>query len=96
MSYNQINPFEAINNELSEIKNILLDLKNIPKEEKLPKHYSVQEVSKKIGCSNLSTYTYIKKGYIKASKIGRKYIISARDLEDTINLKEVKSLKYRR
>ncbi len=94
MNYNQINPFEAINTELSEIKNILLDLKNIPKEEKLPKHYSVQETSKIIGCSDLSTYSYIRKGFLPASKIGRKYLIKSIDLQKA--LQEYKSLKYRR
>ncbi len=94
MNQTQINPFETINNELLEIKNLLLDIQNTPKKEELPKHYSVQELSKLLNCSELSIYSYIKKGFLPASKIGRKYIIKSVDLENA--LKDYKSLKYRR
>lgn len=57
-------------------------------------NYSVQTVAKLLGVSELSVYTYIKKGMLPAFKIGRKYLIKIADLEKA--LKEVKSLKYRR
>ena len=57
-------------------------------------NYSVQTAAKLLGVSELSVYTYIKKGMIPASRIGRKYLIKIADLEKA--LKEVKSLKYRR
>lgn len=88
------NPFETINQELSEIKNILLEIKDKPIKDKLPENYSVQTVSKIIGCSDLTTYSLIKRGLIPASKIGRKYLIKRENLENALT--EYKSLKYRR
>ena len=57
-------------------------------------NYSVDEVSKLINSSKQSVYSYIKKGWLPASKIGRKYVISKANLD--MALKEVKSLRYRR
>lgn len=57
-------------------------------------NYSVQTAAKLLGVSELSVYTYIKKGMLPASRIGRKYHIKIADIEKA--LKEVKSLKYRR
>ncbi|WP_242084229.1 helix-turn-helix domain-containing protein [Aestuariivivens sediminis] len=57
-------------------------------------NYTVDEVTKLLNCSKLSVYNYIKKGLLPASKIGRRYIIKKRDLDES--LKEVKSLRYRR
>ncbi|MDO5978992.1 helix-turn-helix domain-containing protein [Flavivirga spongiicola] len=74
---------------ISEIKIEAILLKAKEKE-----NYSVQEVSKLLGCAELTIYNYIKKGLLPASKIGRNYIIKKLDIENT--LKKVKSLKYKR
>lgn len=57
-------------------------------------NYSVQTISKKIGCTDLTTYGLIKKGILPASKIGRKYLIKKVDFDNA--LQEYKSLKYKR
>lgn len=58
------------------------------------KYLSVELVSKKLGFSKLTIYTYLKKGIIPAKKIGRKYLINSNDLDQI--LAEVKSLRYKR
>ena len=83
----------------SELKDmIIVDLKiqleTILNRVNEPDNYSVEEVSKLINCSKQSVYSYIKKGWLPASKIGRNYIVKKRDLDAA--LKTVKSLKYRR
>ncbi|WP_053977222.1 helix-turn-helix domain-containing protein [Mangrovimonas xylaniphaga] len=55
---------------------------------------SIQSVSEELGVSKLTVHNYIKKGFIPASKIGRRVVIKRVDLEKS--LAEVKSLKYRR
>ncbi|MFH4963663.1 helix-turn-helix domain-containing protein [Gaetbulibacter sp. M235] len=57
-------------------------------------NYTVEEVSKIIGCSKLTVYNYIKKGLLPASRIGRRFVIRKIELDKA--LKEVKSLKYKR
>ena len=88
--------YEINNEEEFFIKlGLFFDKKYLDVEKKQnPENYSVQTVSKIIGCTDLTTYSYIKKGFIPATKIGRKYIINSTDLENA--LKDVKSLKYRR
>lgn len=55
---------------------------------------SILNVSKELGVSKLTVHNYIKKGFIPATKIGRRVIIKRKDLEQSLS--EVKSLKYRR
>ncbi|WP_274476136.1 helix-turn-helix domain-containing protein [Mangrovimonas aestuarii] len=55
---------------------------------------SIQSVSEELGVSKLTVHNYIKKGFIPATKIGRRVIIKRKDLEESLS--EVKSLKYRR
>ncbi|WP_075344545.1 helix-turn-helix domain-containing protein [Tenacibaculum agarivorans] len=69
---------ELINNKLN------------PKKENV----TVKEAAIRLNVSELTIRNYIKKGVIKASKIGRRIVINLESLDDT--LKEVKSLKYRR
>lgn len=63
-------------------------------EEAQPQTLTVQEVSKLLSVSELTVYNYIKKGLLKASKVGRKHIIKRVDLESAS--KEVKSLNFKR
>jgi excisionase family DNA binding protein len=72
-----------------EIENLVLRLNLVQ-----PVNYSVQTAAKLLEVSELSVYTYIKKGMLPASRIGRKYIIKIVDLEKA--MREVKSLKHRR
>ncbi|MBI9041684.1 helix-turn-helix domain-containing protein [Lutibacter sp.] len=55
---------------------------------------TVKEVAKKLNVTELTVHNYIKKGFIKAEKIGRRIVINCDDLENSLS--EVKSLKYRR
>ncbi|MBC3759716.1 helix-turn-helix domain-containing protein [Hyunsoonleella sp. SJ7] len=63
-------------------------------ENKTPEFYTVKELVKIIGCSELTIYNYIKRGILPASKFGRKYLVKEQDLKEI--LKVVKSLKYKR
>jgi excisionase family DNA binding protein len=87
------NPFEILENRLSNIEALLLDLKHPPQatENKL---LSVKELSKYAGVSELTIRNYIIEGKIKAKKIGRRLFIEQSQWE--AGLSEVKSLKYKR
>lgn len=87
------NPFAIINQRLSSIENILIEL-NTPKEEEKNEHLTVKEAAEFLKVSTQSVHAYIKKGFIKAQKVGRILLINRAELE--ASLKEVKSLKYKR
>jgi excisionase family DNA binding protein len=76
------------------IADLKIELENILNRVNEQENYSVDKVSKLINCSKQTVISYIKKGWLKASKIGRHYIIKKSDLDSA--LKQVKSLKYRR
>jgi len=86
-----ITPDELKNLIISSLK---LEIEKILLKTNKPEYYSVQEVSKLLGLSDLTIYNYIKRGTLPAIKIGRKFQIKTSDLENA--LKEVKSLKYQR
>lgn len=65
-------------------------LNNIDENEKL----SIKDVSEELGVAELTVHNYIKKGFLPATKIGRRIFIKRLDLNNA--LKEVKSLKYKR
>ena len=58
------------------------------------KQYTIKEAATELNVSALSVRNYIAKGYLKATKIGRRILISNESLEKA--MKEVKSLKYKR
>lgn len=87
------NPFETIDQRLSNIENLLLDIKHNPKEE-TEKIYSVKELAEYAGVSELSIRNWILEGKIQAERIGRKILIKQSQFEK--GLEEVKSLKYKR
>ncbi|UAB80969.1 helix-turn-helix domain-containing protein [Marixanthomonas sp. SCSIO 43207] len=62
--------------------------------EKLNQNLSVRETATFLNVSELTVRNYIKRGLIKADKIGNRVLINRKKLEAT--LKEVKSLKYKR
>lgn len=87
------NPFETIDQRLSNIENLLLDIKHNPKEE-TEKIFSVKELADYAGVSELSIRNWILEGKIQADRIGRKIFIKQSQFEK--GLEEVKSLKYKR
>lgn len=58
------------------------------------KYLTVKEVAYKLNVSELTIRNYIKRGTLKAKRIGNRILINNFDLEN--KLKEVKSLKYKR
>lgn len=87
------NPFETIDQRLSNIEKLLLDIKHNPKEE-TEKIFSVKELADYAGVSELSIRNWILEGKIQAERIGRKIFIKQSQFEK--GLEEVKSLKYKR
>jgi excisionase family DNA binding protein len=88
------NPFEAINQRLSNIESLLLDIKHKPEPEDKPEYLTVKEAVPLLKVSEQSIIKYIKKGLLPAKFIGRRYLIARVDMEAA--LKEHKSLKYKR
>ncbi|WP_430412860.1 helix-turn-helix domain-containing protein [Kordia sp.] len=88
------NPFEVINQRLSSIESILLELNTPKEEEEKNEHLTVKETAEYLKVSTQSVHAYIKKGFINAQKVGRILLINRAELE--ASLKEVKSLKYKR
>ncbi|GAA0723867.1 helix-turn-helix domain-containing protein [Aquimarina litoralis] len=88
------NPFETINQRLSNIESLLLEIKHKPIEEEKSENLTVKETAEFLKVSEQSVHNYIKKGFLSAQKVGRILLIKRTDVEDS--LKEVKSLKYKR
>lgn len=88
------NPFEAINQRLSNIESLLLDIKHKPEPEDKPENLTVKEAAPLLKVSEQSVIKYIKKGLLPAKLIGRSYLIRREDLEAALT--EYKSLKYKR
>ncbi len=80
---------ELINPQFKELKEIIIEGINPPK-----RNLTVLEAAKRLNVTELTIRNYIKKGKIKAEKIGRRIIINSKDLEKSLS--EVKSFKYRR
>ena len=87
------NPFESISNRLSNIENLLLDIKHKPQKTENKLH-SVKSLSKYAGVSELTIRNWILEGKIQAKKIGRRIFIE--ESQFSKGLQEVKSLKYKR
>lgn len=88
------NPFEIIEQRLSNIENLLLDIKHKPIEEDKTEHLTVKEAAELLKVSEQSIHNYIKRGFLPAQKVGRILLIKRIDVEQS--LQEVKSLKYKR
>lgn len=87
------NPFEALETRLSNIENLLLDIKHKP-EETVNKLYTVNSLSLYADVSELTIRNWIKEGKIQAKRIGGRILIEQSQFEK--GLQEVKSLKYKR
>lgn len=80
---------ELVDPQFKELKKLITESINPPKH-----NITVQEAAKLLNVTELTIRNYIKKGTIKAEKIGRRIIINSKDLEKSLS--EVKSFKYRR
>jgi excisionase family DNA binding protein len=63
-------------------------------DKKFSEKITPEDAAEEIGVTTQTIYSYIKKGILPASKVGRKLLIKRIDLNEA--LKEVKSLKYKR
>ena len=88
-----MNPFQALEDRLSNIESLLLDIKHKP-EKTENKLHSVKSLSLFSGVSELTVRNWIKEGKIQAKKIGRRLFIEQTQFAK--GLEEVKSLKYKR
>lgn len=88
------NPFEALNERLSNIETLLLEIKQKPEENQKPENLTVKETAEVLKVSEQSVHNYIKKGFIPAQKLGRVLLIKRVDLDNSLT--EVKTLKYKR
>ena len=80
---------ELVDLQFKELKKLITEGINPPK-----RNLTVQEAAKRLNVTELTIRNYIKRGTIKAEKIGRRIIINSKDLEKSLS--EVKSFKYRR
>lgn len=87
------NPFETLEARLSNIESLLFEIKNkeVKTESKL---FSVAQLAKYAGVSELSIRNWILEGKIEAQRIGRRIFIDQKQFDE--GLQEVKSLKYKR
>jgi hypothetical protein len=88
-----INPFQTLEDYLARIENLLLDIKNKPKETENKLH-SVKSLALLSGVHELTIRNWIKEGKIQAKTLGSRIFIDQDQFEQ--GLKEVKSLKYKR
>ena len=70
MSANYSDPFGHIFRQLSELKNIVLEIKNAPKEDYTNKYYSYQKVANLFEVDYQSIRNYVNSGFIKAESFG--------------------------
>jgi len=66
------NPFEIINNQLVELKKIVLDIKNAPKHDFTNKYYSYTQVSIILHVSYQTIRNYVKSNMIQIEEFGPK------------------------
>ncbi len=88
------NPFENIQGELTEIKNLVTKLLNKPEEDLSNKLYTLNEAADLLKVDRQTVRNHIDRGTINATFIGRRILIPHRELFDSLN--DVKSIKYRR
>lgn len=87
------NPFIDIVERLERIENKLEEAQSKPKTDS-NKVYSIREASEFLNVATLTIRNHIKKGNLKAQRLGRRYFIKHSDIFDAMD--EVKSIKYKR
>ena len=88
------NPFESIQVELVEIKSLVRQLLNKPKEDTSNKLYTIKEAASLLKVDRQTVRNHINRGTIKATFIGRRILIPHKELFNSLH--EVKSIKYKR
>ncbi|UGU14434.1 helix-turn-helix domain-containing protein [Sinomicrobium kalidii] len=90
------NPFDTLQTELSEIKGMLTELLNQPKEDLSNKFYTINEAAGILKVDRQTVRNHIEKGHIQARRMknGSRILIAHTELFDSLN--EIKSLKYKR
>jgi len=69
------NPYEALLQQMSELKKIVLDIRDLPKEDYTTKYYTRKEVAEICRCSIQTVDNYITKGHIIAENFGVKGVL---------------------
>lgn len=87
------NPFEILENRLSKIEDLLIQLQEKPVETE-NKLLSVKSLAKLASVSELTVRNWISEGKVQAKRIGRRMFIEQSQFIS--GLEEVKSLKYKR
>ena len=80
---------KSVDAQFTQLKKFMSEQLNPPK-----RKYTVKEAATKFNVTDLTIRNWIKKGYIKGDKIGRRVLIDASELEKSLT--EIKSLKYKR
>lgn len=95
MSANYTDPFGHIFKQLSELKNIVLEIKNAPKEDFSNKYYTYQQVADLLHVNYQSIRNYVNSGLINAENLGprKKRIHHFQIFNEDQTLKE---FKYKR
>lgn len=95
MSANYFDPFGHIFSQLSELKNIVLEIKNAPKEDFSNKYYTYQQVADLLHVNYQSIRNYVNSGLINAESLGprKKRIHHFQIFNEDQTLKE---FKYKR
>jgi len=80
---------KSVDTKFTQLKKFMSEQLNPPK-----RKYTVKEAATKFNVTDLTIRNWIKKGYLKGDKIGRRVLIDASELEKSLT--EIKSLKYKR
>ncbi|MEP2281311.1 helix-turn-helix domain-containing protein [Maribacter sp.] len=80
---------QSVDAKFTQLKKFMTEQLNPPK-----RKYTVKEAATKFNVTDLTVRNWIKKGYLKGDKIGRRVLIDASELEKSLT--EIKSLKYKR
>lgn len=66
------NPFEVLSQQMSEIKDMLIEIRDQPKEDYSTKYYTRKEVAEIIRRSIQTIDNYIERGMIKVEMVGER------------------------
>ena len=89
------NPFTIINDQLTELRKLVIEIKNSPKEDFTHKFYTYNQAAELLHVDYQSIRNYVNLGYIEAEEIGpRKKLIHHYQIfnED----QSLKNFKYKR
>ena len=89
------NPYEILLQQMSELKKIVLDIRDLPKEDYTTKYYTRKQVSEICRCSVQTVDNYINRNQIQAENFGVKgVLIHHYQIFNKDN--SLKELKYKR